>query len=199
MELTREAAESALKEAIVRNPGAWAEHSRYVARACERIAARCPHLDADTAYIYGLLHDIGRREGVSAEKHMLDGYRFCMAQGWEKAAQICVTHGYMIQDIATSIGAFDMPSEDKAFMAEIIRSARYDDYDRLAQLCDALATPAGFCLLETRFVDVALRYGVHPATIPRWKAVLDIKAHFEGIIGCSVYKLLPGAAENCLR
>jgi len=30
-----------------------------------------------------------------------------------------------------------------------------------------LALPTGFCLLEKRFVDVTLRYGVHPATIDR--------------------------------
>ena len=43
------------------------------------------------------------------------------------------------------------------------------------------------------------RYGMHPATIDRWKAVLDIKAHFEGIMGCSVYDCLPGVIENSFR
>ena len=38
--------------------------------------------------------------------------------------------------------------------------------DRLVQLCDALCLPAGFCLMEKRPVDVAVRYGVHPHTVP---------------------------------
>lgn len=90
----------------------------------------------------------------------------------------------MIQYIETSIGVFDMPPEDKEFMAEFVKNVIYDDYDLLVQLCDVLALPTGFCLLEKRFVDVTIRYGIHPATIDRWKAVLNIKAHFEKIMGC---------------
>ena len=67
------------------------------------------------------------------------------------------------------------------------------------QLCDALALPTGFCWLEKRFVDVALRYGVHPATVDRWKTVLDIKAQFEKRMGCSIYDCLPGVVENSFR
>lgn len=196
---TRYEAENALQEAYTLNPGPWADHSRYVAQACENIAIRCPHLNADDAYIYGILHDIGRYAGVTSERHLLDGYRYCMEHGWEKAAQICISHAFMIQDISSSIGVFDMPAKDKAFMDEFVKNAVYDDYDRLVQLCDALALPTGFCLLEKRFVDVAIRYGTQPATIQRWKAVLDSKTHFESIMGCSIYELLPGVIENSFR
>ncbi len=199
MLLTRKIAEKALEEAHTANPGPWADHSRYVAMACENIVKRCPHLDADDAYIYGLLHDIGRHAGVTSERHLIDGYRYCMDRGCEKAAQICISHAFMIPDIETSIGVFDMPDEDKAFMAQFVKNAVYDDYDRLVQLCDALAIPTGFCLLEKRFVDVAIRYGAHPILVDRWKAVLDIKAYFEEIMGCSIYDLLPGVIENSFR
>jgi hypothetical protein len=199
MMLTRLIAEKALEEAYAANPGPWADHSRYVAQACQNIASRCLHLDMDDAYIYGLLHDIGRHTGVSSERHLIDGYRYCMARGWEKAAQICISHAFMVKDISSSIGVFDMPPEDKDFMAQFVRDAVYDDYDYLVQLCDALAMPSGFCLLEKRFVDVAIRYGTHPATVDRWKAVLGIKAYFEGVIGGSIYDWLPGAVENSFR
>lgn len=199
MQLTCSIVEKALEQAHASNPGPWADHSRYVALACRNIAERCPYLDADTAYIYGLLHDIGRYAGVTSERHLIDGYRYCMERGWDKAAQICISHAFMVQDISSSIGVFDMPPEDKAFMAEFVKSAVYDDYDYLVQLCDALALPTGFCLLEKRFVDVAIRYGTHPATVDRWKAVLNIKKHFEEIIGCSIYNLLPGVVENSFR
>ena len=196
---TRTDAEKALEQAHAANPGPWADHARYVAMACRNIAERCPHLDGEEAYIYGLLHDIGRHAGVTSERHLIDGYRYCMARGWKKAAQICISHAFMVKDIASSIGVFDMPEEDKAFMDRFVKDAVYDDYDALVQLCDALALPTGFCLLEKRFVDVTLRYGVHPATVDRWKAVLAIKDHFEKIIGCSIYTLLPGAVENSFR
>lgn len=196
MEFNRQNVESALKEASISNPGPWTDHSRYVAEACRNIAARCEDLSEDRAYLYGLMHDIGRYAGVSSEKHLIDGYRYCMERGWTKAAQICISHAFMIQDIDTSIGEFDVSEEDYLFMKEFVANAVYDDYDRLVQLCDSLALPTGFCLLEKRFVDVTIRYGVHAATIDRWKKIIEIKEMFEQRIGCSVYALLPGVVEN---
>ena len=179
MELDCIIAEFELKKAEKSNPGLWAAHSRFVALACRNIALHCADLSPDDAYCLGLLHDIGRYAGVSSEKHLIDGYRFCMNHlGWEKAAQICISHAFMIQ---------------------FIKNAVYDDYDRLVQLCDALALPTGFCLLEKRFVDVAIRYGTHAATIDRWKKVLEIKLMFEKKTGCSIYDLLPGVIENTFR
>lgn len=84
-------------------------------------------------------------------------------------------------------------------MKEFVANAVYDDYDRLVQLCDALAMPTGFCLLEKRFAAVTIRYGVHPATIDRWEKILEIKNFFEKKVGCSIYTLLPGVVENSFR
>lgn len=198
MKLDKQTAESALKEASESNPGPWSEHSRYVAEACKNIALHCKQLSADQAYLLGLLHDIGRYAGVSSEKHLIDGYRYCMERGRKKAAQKCISHGFMVQDIDTSIGVFDVSDDDYLFMKYFIANAVYDDYDRLVQLCDALAMPRGFCLLEKRFVDVTIRYGVHPSTVDRRKKILEIKALFEKEIGCSIYALLPGVVENSL-
>lgn len=196
---SREEAEKALIEAEKLNSGAWKAHSEYVAMACRNIAEKCDDLFAENAYIFGLLHDIGRYAGVTSERHLIDGYRYCKSKGWDKAAQICISHAFMIQDIDTSIGKFDMPEKDREFMRDFVKNAVYDDYDRLVQLCDALALPSGFCLLEKRFVDVAIRYGIHPATLDRWKKTLEIKDYFEKKIGCSIYSLLPGVAENSFK
>lgn len=199
MKPNRYTAELALKKASECNPGAWTEHSRYVAAACESIASHCQELSPEKAYILGLLHDIGRYAGATSERHLIDGYRYCMERGWEKAAQICISHAFMIQDINTSIGTFDMSPEDYLFMKQFIAQAAYDDYDRLVQLCDALAMPTGFCILEKRFVDVTIRYGFHPSTIDRWKKILEIKDAFDKKIGHSIYTLLPGIEENSFR
>ena len=183
MEPDRKTAEQAIREAYESNPGGWAEHSRYVAQACENIASHCKGLSGEKAYVLGLLHDIGRYAGVSSEKHLIDGYRYCSARGWSKAAQICI----------------DVSEEDFLFMKNFVANAVYDDYDLLVQLCDSLALPTGFCLLEKRFVDVTIRYGAHPFTVDRWKKILQIKAFFEEKAGCSIYDLLPGVVENSLR
>ena len=77
-------------------------------------------LSKDLAYCYGLLHDIGRYPGRTSEKHLIDGYRYCMNLGWDKAAQICISHAFMIQDIHTSIGTFDVSKEDYTFMEQFL-------------------------------------------------------------------------------
>lgn len=199
MDVSYKTAEAALREAEKLNPGSWAEHSRYVAQACRNIALRCEEISADMAYTLGLLHDIGRYAGVTSERHLIDGYRYCMERDWKKAAQICITHAFMIQDIQTSIGEFDVSKEDYQFMEKFIKNAVYDDYDRLVQLCDALSLPNGFCLLEKRFVDVTIRYGIHPFTVERWKKIFEIKAYFEEKTDCSIYELLPRVVENSFR
>ncbi len=199
MELTLQTANEALLAASKSNPGPWTDHSRYAAMACQNIAARCENLSADYAYLLGLLHDIGRYAGVTSEKHLIDGYRYCMERSWEKAAQICISHAFMIQNIESSIGEFDVSEADYRFMKDFVKNARYDDYDLLVQLCDSLALPTGFCLLEKRFVDVTIRYGVHPFTIPRWQKILSIKEYFETKTKCSIYDLLPGVIENSCR
>lgn len=56
-------AEKLLTEAEQLNPGAWIGHSKTTAFCAKAIAEKCDNLNADTAFILGLLHDIGRREG----------------------------------------------------------------------------------------------------------------------------------------
>ena len=58
---TKEEAEKLLAEAEKCNPGPWGNHSRVAAHCAEKIARECDGLDADKAYILGLLHDIGRK------------------------------------------------------------------------------------------------------------------------------------------
>ncbi len=194
-----EIAESELQTAAQLNPGPWIDHSKNTGLACRYIAEKCPDLDADKAYSLGILHDIGRRVGVVSARHMIAGYRYCMAKGWNSVAKICMTHSFMIQNIETDIGTWDVSKEDYIFMKQFIYSAEYDDYDRLLQLCDSLALNTGFCLLEKRFVDVARRYGVNNYTVERWNTIFTLKEFFEKKMGSSIYEILPHVKENTFR
>ncbi|HCJ57240.1 HD domain-containing protein [Lutispora sp.] len=53
------------------NPGKWIEHSMYVGKAAQLIAQDCYNLDPETALILGILHDIGRRFGVTSMRHSI--------------------------------------------------------------------------------------------------------------------------------
>lgn len=79
---TRIEAEKILEEAEQCNPGSWGNHSRVAAHCAERIAELCEELDAEKAYILGLLHDIGREFGVRHLAHVSDGYTVKSAGKW---------------------------------------------------------------------------------------------------------------------
>lgn len=190
-------AKQALLEAEERNPGPWIGHSESVAENAKLIAERCG-LDAQKAYIMGLLHDIGRREGVSGIKHIFDGYRYMMGMGEKEIAQICLTHSFPLKDVTTYIGTYDCTDEQLAFLQDFLEKSQQDDYDRLIQLCDAISLPKGACIMEKRLMDVALRHGLPEFSLDKWKAFLALKQYFDERCGCNLYEFLPGVFENSI-
>lgn len=188
-----------LRESEKLNPGPWVRHSIYVGRAAQNIAKNCSGMDADAALVLGMLHDIGRRYGVSSMRHAIDGYNFLMGEGYPMAARICMTHSFPLKDINAVFGKWDCSKEEFDFASKYIDEIVFDDYDRLLQLCDAIALPDGFVLMEKRMMDVALRHGVNKYTVPQWKATFEIKNYFEKISGKSIYSMLPGVIENTFK
>jgi len=193
---SRSQAQTYLTEAAQRNPGPWEAHSRHVAQAAANIAAYHPQLEPQPAYILGLLHDIGRRDGVTDMRHVLDGYRFLVSEGYPDAARICMTHSFPVPDAAAGSGKWDVTPEELAFVRAYLAGIEYTAYDRLIQLCDALCLPSGPVLIEKRLIDVTLRHGFNDLTLAKWRAFLDIQADFEQALGISIYQLLPGVHEN---
>lgn len=196
-------AEALLAEASARNPGPWTAHSRHVADAARRIAERLPEIDPVAAYVVGLLHDMGRREGVTGMRHVLDGYRYLHALSFEDAARICMTHSFPNGDYREIFGEWDCDESELAFIQNYLAGIEFDDYDRLIQLCDALAMAGGFVLMEKRMLDVAVRYGVDvgvsPYSVRKWRKKFQIRDDFERRMGCSVYDVLPGVVENTFK
>lgn len=193
---TRQQAEHMLAEAAVLNPGPWIEHSKNAARAAKAIAAAHSGLDPEVAYIFGCLHDIGRRAGVMHMRHSIEGYRYLMELGFDDTARICLTHSFPYKDVNAVFGKWDCPEEDVAFVEKFLIQTEFTVYDGLIQLSDALAMSTGFCLLEKRMIDVVLRYGTTPYVAAKWKATFEIKKLFEDAIGQPIYMLLPGVVEN---
>ncbi len=189
-------AEKLLDEAEARNPGPWVAHSRNVALAARHLAEVHPQLEPGSAYILGLLHDIGRQEGVTNMRHTLDGYTFLHNLGYEDAARICLTHSHPLQDIYAVFGSWDCTETELSMAETYLMSLTYTPYDRLIQLCDALALPEGVCLIEKRCLDVALRYGVDTLTVSKWRALFGVQAEMEAAIGRSIYRVLPGVVET---
>ncbi len=193
---TLDEARQLMDEAERRNPGPWVQHSVFAAQAAERIARRHPLLDPEAAYVCGLLHDIGRREGVTDLRHTLDGFTFLYNLGFDDAARICLTHSFPIKAVQAYSGQPDCSEVELQFVERFLADVDYTPYDRLIQLCDSLALPGGYCLIEKRLVDVVLRRGVNAYTVRKWQMFFQIQQEFEAVIGRSIYSLLPGVVAN---
>jgi len=185
-----------LEEGGKLNPGPWIDHSLHAGQAAQLIAREDRELDENTALVLGMLHDIGRRYGVTSMRHSIDGYKFATEKGYDLLARICITHSFTYKNIHSVFGKWDCSEEELNFIKKYLNSIEFSAYDKLIQLCDAIALPTGCCLMEKRMLDVALRHGVNEYTVEKWKATFDIKEYFEERIGKSIYSVLPNVVEN---
>ena len=185
---TREVAEKLLVEAEKSNPGPWGNHSRTTAHCAEKIAQLCDDMDANKAYILGLLHDIGRKFGVRHLGHVSDGYTYMMNLGYDEVAKICLTHSFNNQSLNEYIGKIDTTAEEYELIEYQLQAVVFDEYDRLIQLCDALAGAEEVLDIELRMEDVKQRYGSYPKD--KWDRNIELKKHFENKSGKNIYELV---------
>lgn len=191
-----EEAKLILEEGSKLNPGPWVDHSLYAGKAAELIAKEDKELDTDTALVLGMLHDIGRRYGVTSMRHSIDGYKFAIEKGYDLWGRICITHSFPYNNVDAVFGKWDCSEDEYKFVKDYLNNVEFSAYDKLIQMCDALALPTGYCLMEKRMMDVAIRHGVNEYTIEKWKATFEIQKYFEERIGRSIYSILPGVVEN---
>lgn len=188
---TRQEAEALIREAEPRNPGPWVAHSRTAAHCAEKIAQSCG-LDSDKAYVLGLLHDIGRRYGVTGLHHVYDGWKYLLSLGYDEAARICLTHSFTTRKLSDYVGKNDLTAAQQVELTEAILITEYDDYDRLIQLCDAISGSDGVMDILDRMGDVRQRYGTYAQE--KWDANLKLKQYFEDKAGRSIYEVTEKAA-----
>ena len=186
---SKEKAHAILKSGESNTPGRWVDHSFHTAKCAYIIASHCEGMDVDKAYVLGLLHDIGRRYGITDCKHVIDGYNFMLEMDYPDVARICLTHSFPYQTIKCFSGKMDISENEYRFLDDYLSTVVYDDYDLLIQLCDALASSDGPCVIEQRLLDVAIRRGLKETSIEKWKKYLELKKYFDAKIGASIYSL----------
>lgn len=177
-----------LEASYLMNPGPWKDHSVVTAECAYQIARSCLDMDPEKAYILGLLHDIGRRFGVTYLKHVIDGYRYFMDMGYEEAARVCMTHSFSLQNLDGYIGKRDVSGEELDLIDSLLAEYEYDDYDRLIQLCDSIAMPDGPVDITIRMQDVKDRYGDYPAE--KWNKNIELQRYFEQKAGKRLEQIL---------
>ena len=185
---TRKEAEILLQEAELCNPGPWGEHSRIAAHCAEKIAEACGGMDTEKAYVLGLLHDIGRKFGIRHLGHVSDGYSYMLSLGYDEAARICLTHSFNNQRLDEYIGKNDTSAEEFALIEKSLKEIVMDEYDKLIQLCDALAGSEYVLNIEERMLDVKSRYGFYPQA--KWDSNMNLKLYFEKKAGKDIYDIV---------
>ena len=185
---TREEAERILAEAGKCNPGPWVNHSRVAAHCAEKIAEKCEDIDPEKAYIVGLLHDIGRKFGTRHLGHVSDGYTYMMSLGYDEVARVCLTHLFNDQVMEDYIGKKDTTDAEYEQIQNALHEISMDEYDRLIQLCDAIAGADGVLDITERMADVRRRYGSYPTQ--KWNQNLLLKKYFEEKAGDEIYNIV---------
>ena len=165
------------------------KHCYAVACIAEKIAAFCPDLDTEKAYVLGLLHDSGRCIDEFAEHrfHANVGYEWMMSLGYDDVARICITHSFYDKNF--DIKSFTQPYEDLLQCQAYLKNVTYNDYDLLLQLADVLNDKGTTCSIEYRFASLARRYN-NPNLLIYVKHLCRIKSYFEHICGRDIYNLI---------
>ena len=200
---TIQEAEELLIWAHEKNPGPWLNHSKVVARSAKKIA-ESSGLDGNTAYILGLLHDIGRYKGITGLRHIYDGYSLLTGKGYSLIAKICLTHSFPNNNdksLDSFCGRNDCTGDEIQKIKSELGNFEYDDYDKLIQLCDSISLAEGICILEIRLVDVVRRYRIFNENIlNKWDAFFGIKEYFDSKCGVNIYRLFEEEiTENSLK
>ncbi len=186
--MNREMAEQILAETKALNDGGWIQHSYNVAYLAEKIAGLC-NMDVDKAYCFGLLHDIGRRNGNMQSRHIIDGYKYMKSLGCNEEARICLTHTFQYKDIDGIYDSWDCEKEDIEFVKDYLDKVEFNDYDKLIQLCDAVSLANGFCYIEKKMVSAVRKFGFKDTTIEKWNAIFELKDYFDQKTGIDIYTL----------
>lgn len=185
---TRQEAERLLIEAGKCNPGPWEDHSRVTALCAEKIARACRDMDVQKAYVLGLLHDIGRKFGVKHLGHVYDGWKYMLECGYDEAARICLSHSFNEGKLEDYIGNFDISKQQIEEIRQALCGIEFDEYDKLIQLCDSIASADGVVDMEERMNDVKKRYGLYPQS--KWDKNMELKRYFEQKSGSDIYEIV---------
>ena len=179
----------------------WQNHSRAVAKVCEEVAEKAG-MDKDLAYAKGLLHDFYKSierdteqfveingEKIPAMTHPFKGYELLMEMGFPEAARTALTHTFYNVDEFYN-GGFDerLTPDDIAFFKKWLSENEYDDYDKLTQLADSMASWKGVMTIDDRFCDILTR---HPVANPQSALIklYELKDYFDDKINGNIYEL----------
>lgn len=173
-----------------KNPFEWSTHSQSVAYIAETIAKKCG-MDSDMAYAAGLLHDVGKFDGLDTGlTHPVRGYRILMDKPeFSQIAHVCLTHTfYGFYEVNFDNLWVQMQKRDVKIIKNYMKSHEMEDLDLLIQLADNMSNSARIMTISDRFCDILLR---HRTNTPgkKLEVLFSIKQYFDAKANMNIYDL----------
>ncbi|MBR1479496.1 MAG: HDOD domain-containing protein [Alphaproteobacteria bacterium] len=170
------------------------DHSHTVARAAKVIAAQTSVLDPELAYLYGLMHDVGKFHLPPREsyKHPRVGYELLKSPHSDIAA-ICISHPFPDFDARHHILQYCKNDEvEAAEVQKILQTVEENTYVELIQFCDKVSTIDGYISIEEKLKWYNETYGIslQELNAEYIKPLLHIKKKLEKLTNRDVYELL---------
>ncbi len=168
-------------------------HTLGIANSASKIAEVCG-MDAEKAWVLGLLHDYGKRqnERVDLIFHAREGYEQMMSLGYTDVARICLTHSFPGTDFCDKDYGFYQKIPDALPWAHrMMAKVKQDDYDRLIQLCDLLFEGLNKTSFEERLKGIVSRYQLQWEQVSSlYEKAKENKAYFDEKCHIDIYRIL---------
>lgn len=166
-------------------------HTKGVAAAAEAIAQHINGIDTEKAYVFGLLHDYGKRINQAKENkfHGQEGFEQMRQMGYDEVAQICLTHTFPKKDFGDE--EFSFPKEWLDWSRQELQNVEYTDYDLLICLCDKFFEGFNMVSIERRVEAIASRYSLDDYQKKvLYTQSMGLKNYFDEKTGTDIYKIL---------
>lgn len=170
------------------------EHSKTVANAAKIIASNTTKLDANKAYVFGIMHDIGKFYLTQDKKykHPRMGYDL-LKDRYPEIAVICLTHPFPDFTSYEHILHYSHDDEDEAQKVfGLLSHIEKNIYIELIQFCDKISRVSDYITWEEKLDWYLKTYDLDPDELVNQYSthLLRIKQKLDNMTHTDVYKLL---------
>lgn len=152
-------------------------------------------IDVDKAFVYGLLHDIGRYivdEKVAKYPHTIAGYDRCKKLKIPAVAPICLTHAVL--DKASADEYPDYSPDQLKFVNDKMSCIKRSFYDDLIMLVDLHCRGDQILPIKDRLAKNQKFYNIQANAY--CKKYLDLYSDFTKKYGVDIYKICRFVSEH---
>lgn len=155
------------------NTSEWINHCYYSSEVCSVLSKELG-LDEESAKIFGLLHDYGRKYDHTFN-HTIKGFEDLVDNEWYNEATSCLTHSFVMGERCSNnepaLKGFYVddlgnekwePGSQKDDIGLFLEKYKYSEYDTILTIADLMATSKGIISPKERIKDIATRRIIDP-------------------------------------